>query len=518
MDGSSDFHAEDFGSDAFRPGDAWRVVTAQRAAVLIDSGAYFAAAMAALHRARRSVLLLGWGFDPRTRLTPDAEGNPNGPDEIGVLLPRLAALRPELDIRVLIWKSALPISASQRFFPHRARWGFLGTRVRFELDAATPFGACHHQKVLVVDDCVAFVSGGDFGVDRWDSTGHRDHDMRRVMPGGARHAPRHETTMLVDGDAARALGDLARRRWARAGLRPPAPVDPADRDVERHDPWPHMIAPQWRQARIAIARTEPAWRGRPEVREIEALHLDAIRHARRTIYLENQYFTSVPVGEALAERLAEPDGPDVVLISSAHSPSYFDRWTMDRTRWKLIERLKAADRHGRFRAYCPHTSHGRPIIVHSKVSVIDDVMLRVGSANLNHRSAGFDTECDLALEAPPGSDQARTIEAVRARMVGHFLGMSGPHMEAAIAEHRGLVKALDRLTEGGKARLRPMQPLLMGPLARIISALHLGDPTSPADSFKPLLRRRLLDPAARALAGARRKSGKVEVDNQGQVV
>ena len=100
----------------------WRIENAGRAAVLLDSGAYFAAAIAALHRARHSILLLGWGFDPRTRLTPDAQGHEHGPDEIGALLARLAALRPELDIRVLIWKSALPISMSQHFFPHRARW------------------------------------------------------------------------------------------------------------------------------------------------------------------------------------------------------------------------------------------------------------------------------------------------------------------------------------------------------------------------------------------------------------
>ncbi len=93
-----------------------------------------------------------------------------------------------------------------------------------------------------------------------------------------------------------------------------------------------MVAPHWHDVPIAIARTEPAWRRKAEVRETEALHLDNIRRARRLIYLENQYFTSRSVGEALAARLAEPDGPEVVLISSGHSPSYFDRWTMDRTR------------------------------------------------------------------------------------------------------------------------------------------------------------------------------------------
>ena len=38
-------------------------------------------------------------------------------------------------------------------------------------------------------------------------------------------------------------------------------------------------------------------------------------------------------------------------------------------------------------------------MVHSKVMIVDDTLLRVGSANLNNRSMGTDTECDLALEA-----------------------------------------------------------------------------------------------------------------------
>jgi phospholipase D1/2 len=49
------------------------------------------------------------------------------------------------------------------------------------------------------------------------------------------------------------------------------------------------------------------------VREIEALYLRAIASARHWIYLEDQYFTSPMIGAALATRLAEPHGPEVVM-------------------------------------------------------------------------------------------------------------------------------------------------------------------------------------------------------------
>ena len=134
-----------------RPGETcWRQARAERAAFLIDNEAYFNAVFEAFQQARRSILLLGWGFDPRTRLFPDGYDGPDDPDEVGRILVDLACSRPELDVRLLIWKSALPISASQEFFPHKARKYFRHTPVQFRLDDSVPFGACHHQKVVVL--------------------------------------------------------------------------------------------------------------------------------------------------------------------------------------------------------------------------------------------------------------------------------------------------------------------------------------------------------------------------------
>jgi phosphatidylserine/phosphatidylglycerophosphate/cardiolipin synthase-like enzyme len=501
-------------ADLFYPGETcWRVETADRVAMLVDSGTYFTAALSALRRAKRSILLLGWGFDPRTRLRPDPSGEEHGPDEIGSLLIKLSEARPDLEIHILIWKSALPIAASQHFFPHRARRWFTGTRINFQLDASVPFGACHHQKVLVIDDALAFCGGGDFGVDRWDSAAHLDEDRRRTMPGGLQHAPRHEVMMMMDGQAARAMGDLARERWRTSQecqKLPPPPPNVAN----GNDPWPPYIHPRFRNVRVAIARTEPDWRDRKEIRETETLHLKAIARAKRTIYLENQYFTSVIIGEALAERLAEPDGPEVVLVSTLHSPSYFDRWTMDRTRWRLVERLKRADIYGRFRAFCPHTEEGHPIIVHSKVTIIDDELLRAGSTNINHRSAGFDTECDLAMEAVKADDRAAVL-SFRAHLLGHFLGVGGGAVQAAVEAAGGLLgPAIDTLNTASPQRLKPLPKVKMGPLAALVAAYHLGDPVCPGDSFHPLMRRRRLQPYENFLdEAAAEVSGETEIDH-----
>jgi len=475
-----------------KPGETcWRKVRAHRAAFLIDNEAYFAAVFDALQQARRSILLLGWGFDPRTRLFPDGYDGPDDPDEVGRVLVELARARPELDVRLLIWKSALPISASQEFFPHKARKFFRNTPVHFRLDDAVPFGACHHQKVLVVDDRLAFCGGGDIAVDRWDSPAHPDEDPRRIMPKQECHAPRHEVTMMVDGDAARALGDLARERWLRATGQSLAPPEDAG-----GDPWPDHVPVPLRETEVAIARTEPEWKRRPLVDEIRRLTLSCIAEAKQTIYLENQYFTSPVVTEALAARLAEPDGPEVVLISTGQAPSWFDHLTMDRARGAMIWRLRAADVFGRFRAYWPATPGGETIVVHSKVTVIDDRIARVGSANLNNRSGGFDTESELAVQCDGDEDARLNIAAFRDRLVGHFIGVTGDAVAKARVQHGGLVGAIDALNRDG--RLRPIEPPGTTAFGEFVTRHHLGDPQDTRDAWRPNRRRERLYQAAHA--------------------
>ncbi len=466
----------------------WKVARADRAALIIDVADYFLAAKAALLKARSTVHLLNWAFDPDTLLEPRPGGEGPRDERFGPFLKALARERPELDIRVLCWRSALPVAATQRFFPHRAKTCFDGSPVKFLLDSTVPLGACHHQKMIVIDDALAFCGGADIGPDRWDTARHLDYDPRReVAPRKEAYFPsRHETMCLVDGPIAEALGDIFRERWRRATGETPPRAAPANQD-----PWPDGFAAQLRNVTAAVSRTEPAWGGRPEVRESERLHMAAIASARRCIYMENQYFTSPLIAEALAARLSEPTGPEVILISTEHSPSWFDQMTMDRTRAMFLKRLRAADHHGRLRAYVPVTSEGRAIIVHAKLTIIDDALLRVGSANLNNRSGGFDTECDLSLEAAPedASSQA-AIRGLRTRLLAHWLGRPPAVLEDAAARvGGGIGDAIEWLRNAGDARLASLEPKSYGPLAAFIASHHLGDPMGPADSWRPWKRK-----------------------------
>lgn len=465
-----------------------RVEAAQRAATIVDVEDYFAAVKSAVSQAQRSVLILGWAFHPKTILDPEPESDDFDACGIAAFLGNLAETRPELDIRILCWKAAWPVAVTQSMYPQRAAKHFARSRVRFVLDGNLPPGASHHQKLVVVDDAVAFCGGCDFGPDRWDTCDHQDDNLRRAAEPGSQPCfdARHEVMSLVDGDAAQALGDLFRERWARAtGEELPPPVPPIC------DPWPKEVTPQFEKVRIGLSRSGGAWRAHPKVREVEALYLASIAAAKSCLYFENQYFTSPVIAEALAQRLGDRKGPEVVLVSTEHSPSYFDQMTMDRTRSLFIKRLKDADRFNRFRIFSPATSLGRTIIVHAKLAIVDDVLLRIGSANLNNRSLGFDTECDLSIEASGATRPAtrQAIRALRARLISHWLGCEQATFEEAVTAAGGVGAAIDALRARGLCRLRPIQPMALNPMAAIIATFHIGDPVGARDVWRPWRRR-----------------------------
>lgn len=189
-------------------------------------------------------------------------------------------------------------------------------------------------------------------------------------------------------------------------------------------------------------------------------------------------------------RLAEPAGPEIVIVLSERSPSGFDRLTMDSARRGLIRALRRADRFDRLRIVAPHTEKRRPILVHAKVAIIDERLLRIGSTNLNNRSFGYDTECDLAIEVPEGDTEARAaLRRLLVRLAAHHGGCP-PDVFAQAFEARGSLRAVlddPRLMPG--SRVCPLVPSRSGPVARLVEAFHLGDPASPADAWRPWRRR-----------------------------
>ncbi len=183
----------------------------------------------------------------------------------------------------------------------------------------------------------------------------------------------------------------------------------------------------------------------------------------------------------------------MVTVGPAHSPSYFDQMTMDSARTSAINRLREVDVHGRFSAFSARTPKGAAIIVHSKVAIIDDWVLRLGSANLNNRSIGLDTECDIAFE---GKDEA-TRAAVRAflgRLIGHFLDHETEHVLETYDREGSLAMTINLLDRRGglPRRLAPVPIRKLTGVQQFIADWSLGDAITPDDAWRPWGRRKRL--------------------------
>ena len=132
----------------------------------------------------------------------------------------------------------------------------------------------------------------------------------------------------------------------------------------------------------------------------------------------------------------------------------------------------------------PLTEGGNGIVVHSKLMVVDDRLLRIGSSNLNNRSMGYDTECDLAVEAPPGDrSTANAIGAVRNRLLAEHLGVDPSEMTAAVRATGRLVAAIDRLNKPSGRRLAPLPDTDPGLTEQAFAALRIADPDRPEEAW-----------------------------------
>jgi phospholipase D1/2 len=463
----------------------WRATRASRAAIIVDAANYYRAALSAMLEARSQIILIGWDIDTRVKL--DNPPHPSGaPLALGALLSWLSKRRPDLQIYILAWDEGMISVPGRGTTMFRMFKWWLDKKVTIEWDSTHPLNASHHQKILVVDDAMAFCGGIDITADRWDTRHHRDEEPLRKRPFTRRaYEPWHDATMAVDGGAAQALGQLARKRWKIAtGEQLPEPA-------EAGDPWPDDLEAMFRNVEIAVARTRGKEKDLREIREIEALFVDLIGAARRFVYVETQYFASRVVAEAIGRRLEEPDGPEFVIVNPKTAQGWLDEVVMGPARYELVKALEKRDRHGRFRIYTPVTEGGADIYVHAKIMIVDDVFLRVGSANLNNRSMGLDSECDLLIDGRNDEAVRRRIEGVRADLLSEHLGVEAEEIARACQETGSLVASIEKLRGEGRT-LVPFDPSAPGKLKSAIARSELLDPEAAEELFEPRARPGLL--------------------------
>jgi phosphatidylserine/phosphatidylglycerophosphate/cardiolipin synthase-like enzyme len=360
--------------------------------VLIDGETALPAIADAIAAAGSSVHIAGWFASPDFELKRGIDANP--------LRDLLADVAERIPVRVLLWAgSPAPIFSPTRKTVRAARDELCtGNRIRCELDRREHPIHCHHEKLVVVDDEIAFVGGIDLtelGGDRFDDS----HHPHRGELGW------HDISCRLRGPIVADVADHFALRWRevtgeRLEAISPAKPSPAGEET------------------VQLVRTVPQgiYESVPEgdYRILEA-YVRALRSAKRLIYIENQFLWSAEIIEILSAKLSDPPSDEfrlvVLLPVKANNGA-------DVTRGQAGELERADDGAGRFVASSIYAQEeeeeATPVYVHSKICIVDDEWLMLGSANLNERSLFNDSEVNICTDGPNALVTSRKPDDLKA--------------------------------------------------------------------------------------------------------
>lgn len=309
--------------------------------------------------------------------------------------------------------------------------GKLKLRSLFHPAAMRP--ATYHQKLAVIDGKAAVVGGLDVDERRYDTATHNRpakdtwHDVSVFVKGrAARDLRAHFESCWNEEIDRPAPHDRLKRLCADHDLKPPVahPITPDSQSVE---PQPDSVPARVIRTLSKNARGIAAIRPRTTHDEIFQETLEIVAAAKQSLYIETQFFRSLPLAKALAKRArAQQDLVCIILLPFAPEEVAFDKhhhrahrhgeWLQGRC-LKLLkhafgERLgifslakpeEAKNETGRAQEYDAGVIH-----LHSKLLLADDKRLTITSANLNGRSLKWDTEVGLSFKDEAFTRSVRT--------------------------------------------------------------------------------------------------------------
>ena len=489
--------------DRRRGAEAWTV--GNHVDVLSDGANYFRALFRALCDTRPgdTVMFTDWEGDPDQRL--DGERS-----TVAEVLADLA----ERGVAVLglLWRSHTKMArfAEETNLDLARTVNEKGGEIL--LDHRVRRGGSHHQKLVVVrrrDDPasdVAFVGGIDLCHGRRDDARHRGDPQAADLDGDhyGERPPWHDVQVAVRGPA---VGDVEwtfRERWD-----DPNPLDTrnpwraalhriARRPSNRSELPPPVERGRAGPVALQVLRTYPARRRRYPFaplgeRSIGRAYVKVFERAKSVVYLEDQYLWSFHAARCITAALRRaPDLRVVVVIPRYPDPDGLVAGGASRIgREHVLDALTAAG-DGRVAVYDLENDEGTPIYVHSKVCVVDDLWVAVGSDNLNRRSWTHDSEVSCAMvdarrdERAPVDPAGRGEHArplardVRLSLAAEHLGRAADDVADLVDPDgwfdtmRDAAHALDAWHAGGRRGPRPPGHLRVHPVERVRGIRRIG--------------------------------------------
>ncbi|MBT1073420.1 phospholipase D-like domain-containing protein [Pelotalea chapellei] len=430
--------------------------------VIVDARDYYRAIYHAACAAERYLLFTGWQFDTEVSLLrgKDAE-KAAGDVRFLHFLEQLCLSKPDLEIYILAWDFSMIFSMEREWFQDIIFNWTTSERIHFRFDNRHAVGATHHQKLVVIDGMLAFVGGMDICADRWDDRRHLFENPERADTNGPFDSY-HDIQSFHTGPVVDTLVEIFKQRWINSGAEPLSLEQgngPIPLDMEQ------LIPLSARQ--VGISRTQ-ALTFNPQqnhILEIRNLFIKAVLSAEHFIYLENQYFSSQAVYNALIERMNDPERPrlQIVMILPSQFP-LTEKLFIGRTQMKMMRSLQqvavdSGHKLGVYSTACMKEGVRQMTFIHSKLMVVDDRFLSLGSANITNRSMGLDTELNVSWEAEPGQDElVKSITRVRTSLLAEHAGLFNRCLEQSFENTDGLVEYLNKLADDPDMRLCHYEP------------------------------------------------------------
>ncbi|MEV3937128.1 phospholipase D-like domain-containing protein [Glycomyces sp. NPDC049804] len=431
-----------------------RPTRGNRVEFLVDNEAAWGRLAADLAGAQTSVRCMLFMLDlPHVRMGfgEEVEGRPGAPGSVRIEEVLLTAARRGVHVDILLndvrpgWSPANTVRGVERYFARHDDTGRIRLR-RF----STPQAAPVHAKLFVIDDALVHSIGSIFAQEYFDGPDHTVDDPRRghLRWRSSVLAPNHDVSARVTGPAAADLDAVFRLHWDHCG-----PADlPERKPDEVSGPVPVQVTRTLHGGRFA---------GLPQGETgILESYRAALAEAEDFVYLENQYLTSNAIGDELVAALRRSGRLQVIaLLNSRPDIPGYPLWQAEALErlWTGVLEAGAANRVGVYTAW---SHQGRSIIrthIHSKVAIVDDTWLTVGSANLD----------GLSIQ---DSDHRRRA-SLPMRWAGRATGAFGPEAPDLVRATEVNLSIAD--FEGGD---EPAVRELAAGLRRRLWAEHLGLP------------------------------------------
>ncbi len=183
-------------------------------------------------------------------------------------------------------------------------------------------------------------------------------------------------------------------------------------------------------------------------------YAETISNAKTGIYIENQFpFEDKHLTQILIKRLKEEPNLKVIIVGPVkpNLPGLVGSLIVKMSVNDVNENLKELRNVGqdRIQTYCLISQHPeiaerrRQIYVHSKVMIVDDKWVTIGSANTDKKGMKDSTEFNLAID--PSEESSKLIRKLRIRLWQEHLGYFSSNRENSDMQKR--IKDIDYVND-----------------------------------------------------------------------